>query len=365
MSRPALSVAMIVKDEAANLPGCLASITPYADEVVVYDTGSTDETRDIARAAGCTVVEGYWDADFARARNAAAEHCSGDWLIQMDADERLIEFPDAVWDVLDSTKCRRFGVLEMHHAPYGMPSFVNTHYRMWRRGTASWVGWVHETLTRNGERPSFDADIVMLPIRVRHESYEDSEAMYRKAKRNVSIAYRALEAIDAGVDMPEGRRHYEFTRIACEELIAAGPNPTPAQVMHHNERVAVRTLETARRYRLRMPTSPKMRPYPVPGAPVEDPVDLARFYPDRPEAGPSREPQFVRDLVARNAPADVLESARYFVKLAGDWGVPVLSRPDHVPELRADLFGPDAEMINMRRRISNGLRVAAAWLTED
>lgn len=92
MNRLRISVVMIVRNEAPRVLSCLRSLESLGDhlhEVCVYDTGSTDGTVAIARGQGAIVHEGYWDDDFARARNAAADMASGDWLFVIDADERL------------------------------------------------------------------------------------------------------------------------------------------------------------------------------------------------------------------------------------------------------------------------------------
>ena len=86
---PTLSVIMIVKNEAACLRTCLDSLCGIADELVVADTGSEDETRAIARAAGAKVIEIPWEKDFAKARNLGMVSATGDWLLQIDADEAL------------------------------------------------------------------------------------------------------------------------------------------------------------------------------------------------------------------------------------------------------------------------------------
>jgi len=80
---------MIVKDEAAMLPGCLASVRGVVDEIVVIDTGSTDNTCDIARRAGARVASFAWCDDFAAARNQSVAHATGDFILVLDADERL------------------------------------------------------------------------------------------------------------------------------------------------------------------------------------------------------------------------------------------------------------------------------------
>ena len=89
-SRPVmLSLSMIVRDEEARLGECLASVQGFADELVVVDTGSTDATVAIAEAAGARVEQISWPGDFAPARNQALEFLNGDWVLVLDADERL------------------------------------------------------------------------------------------------------------------------------------------------------------------------------------------------------------------------------------------------------------------------------------
>ncbi len=86
---PALSVIMIVKNEAEVLADCLRSVAPIADEIIVGDTGSDDNTVAIAQAHGARVIEVPWTNDFAAARNQTIQAAHGDWLLHMDADEVL------------------------------------------------------------------------------------------------------------------------------------------------------------------------------------------------------------------------------------------------------------------------------------
>ena len=86
-----ISASLIVKDEESCLARCLASIQGV-DEIVVVDTGSTDKTIEIARAAGATVYAGeefLWRDDFAFSRNQSLERCTGEWILIIDADEVL------------------------------------------------------------------------------------------------------------------------------------------------------------------------------------------------------------------------------------------------------------------------------------
>ena len=84
-----LSVCMIVKNEAANLHAAIEPVKDLADEVIVVDTGSSDDTRAIAERLGARVFDFPWCDDFAAARNEAIGHASSEWVLILDADDRL------------------------------------------------------------------------------------------------------------------------------------------------------------------------------------------------------------------------------------------------------------------------------------
>ncbi len=87
--QPRICAAMIAKDEERFLAGCLESIAGEVDDVVVVDTGSRDATPDIARHHGARLHRIDWTGDFSAAINHALDHASGDWILYIDADERL------------------------------------------------------------------------------------------------------------------------------------------------------------------------------------------------------------------------------------------------------------------------------------
>ena len=82
-----LSALIVARNEAARLPDCLASVA-FADEVVVVLDRSTDASGSIAAASGAQVLEGAWELEGAR-RNAGIAACTGDWILEVDADERV------------------------------------------------------------------------------------------------------------------------------------------------------------------------------------------------------------------------------------------------------------------------------------
>jgi tetratricopeptide (TPR) repeat protein len=84
-----ITFSIIVKNEEKNLPKCLDSIKELVDEIVVLDTGSTDNTVVIAKYYGAKVHYFEWCNDFAIARNEALQYLTGDWVLVLDADEVL------------------------------------------------------------------------------------------------------------------------------------------------------------------------------------------------------------------------------------------------------------------------------------
>jgi len=97
---PAVSLCMIARDSSRTLGPALQSIRPWVDQIVVVDTGSTDDTPNLARSLGAEIHFFPWRDDFAAARNASLEHATGRWIFWMDSD-----------DTIDSSNGRRLQAL--------------------------------------------------------------------------------------------------------------------------------------------------------------------------------------------------------------------------------------------------------------
>ena len=87
MPEPTLSLCMIARDEAPFLKQCLQSAASHVDEIVVVDTGSSDDTVAVAEAAGAIVTPFEWVDDFAAARNVSLQTATRDWVLVLDCDE--------------------------------------------------------------------------------------------------------------------------------------------------------------------------------------------------------------------------------------------------------------------------------------
>ncbi|HTN52172.1 MAG TPA: glycosyltransferase [Anaeromyxobacter sp.] len=226
-----LSLCLIARDEEALLPACLASVAGVVDEVVVADTGSRDGTARVARERGARVLEVPWRDDFSEPRNATLAAASGDFVLILDADERLA--PGSGPRLRAALEGARFdcGMIRLHNARSvdADPALVlagaarlgppNPLPRVLRRtADLRYEGIVHESvsdwLARRGMRVAgLDVDVIHLgaveALRAERGKLERNLGLLRRrcALEPGSItpfAYLALELAGSG-RMPEAR----------------------------------------------------------------------------------------------------------------------------------------------------------------
>ncbi len=146
-----LSVAIVTLNEAANLPRTLASVR-FANEVVVVDSGSTDATVEIVEQSGARLFEEPWKG-FARQKNAAIAHTTGDWVLSLDADEEVSDALAQEIDALlaDEPALGAYRIPRLNHF-LGRPLrhggyWPDPKLRLFRRGAARFEDRpVHETM---------------------------------------------------------------------------------------------------------------------------------------------------------------------------------------------------------------------------
>lgn len=192
---PLLTLSMIVKNEESFLKDCLESVNGIADEIVIVDTGSNDNTVEIAKQYTNKIFHYKWSDDFASARNEALKHSTGKWVLYMDADERikiekkalfknLLESADedigGLIVTIESKHKKLDGSSELHRGGYPRIfrnyGYPNIHFK----------GRVHEQIAPSilDLKKSFaDTDII-----IEHLGYDRSyEEMDAKVRRNYKL----------------------------------------------------------------------------------------------------------------------------------------------------------------------------------
>ena len=114
-----ISLCMIVKNEEDVLERCLRSAEGIADEIIIADTGSTDQTKEIALRCGAKVYDFVWKDDFAAARNFAFSKATCDYLFWLDADDVVPEqnAPGAFAFARKAGSLRGYGHAAVSHPP--------------------------------------------------------------------------------------------------------------------------------------------------------------------------------------------------------------------------------------------------------
>lgn len=196
-----LSLCMIVKNEAEYLQGCLESIKDVVDEIVIVDTGSTDNTKQIAEKFNAKIYDFPWTNSFADARNESIKHCTGKWILYLDGDERLNKSSaNKIRSILKNTKSNLGALIvtiesnhlqlddstELHRGGY--PRII----RNYGYPKIAFRGRVHEQIT-----PSIFAlgkSIDFTDLIIEHLGYNKSrEEMNKKVKRNYNMLIQHVQ----------------------------------------------------------------------------------------------------------------------------------------------------------------------------
>jgi len=181
---------MIVKNEAENLARCLQSVHGVVDEIVVVDTGSEDDTKEIARRFGARVLDYPWGGDFSAARNFSLEHATGDWVLILDADEELAgEGHNDLRSFLAEAEHEAYLVLETNYVGEtpGADAVLSVAPRIFRnRPYYRYSGAIHEQI--GPAIREHGGTIGVSGVRLNHYGYLRSVvADRRKIERNLNI----------------------------------------------------------------------------------------------------------------------------------------------------------------------------------
>ena len=184
-----VSALILARNEAANLPACLASLSWCDERVVVVDSASEDATECLAYTLADVVIRREF-GDFASQRNAGLEAASNPWIFAVDADERSsIEQAREIRDSLSAARYAGFRV-PIRSVVLGRTfRYSGTQHdrplRLFRRDSGRWVGAVHETV-------SLDGRVGDLNHALQHRTIGDMKTFLEKIERYTSLEARKL-----------------------------------------------------------------------------------------------------------------------------------------------------------------------------
>ncbi|WP_374338892.1 glycosyltransferase family 2 protein [Leeia sp.] len=189
--RQPLSAVLITLNEASQLPATLAALQ-FCDEIVVVDSGSSDDTVALAEAAGARVIHQPW-LGFAAQKQFATEQASHDWVLSIDADERVSDTLRASIELVlqqpqhaayQMPRCNRFMGRWLRHGE-GYPDRIP---RLFHRQQARWSqDPVHEHVVTEGSMGLLKGDLL-------HESADDLHSYLAKQNRYTSLQAERLAA---------------------------------------------------------------------------------------------------------------------------------------------------------------------------
>jgi len=230
-----LSACLIVNNEERHIAHCLASIQQFVDEIIVVDTGSTDKTKQVAAAYHAKIYDYSWTNNFAEARNFSIEQASGDWILYIDADERLEASNGAILrTVIQEEKARLFGFKVVNYYGELPVSYEKAHVlaqnRLFKKQGAQFTGAIHEQLSFSPQLETEEHRL--LPLSIFHYGYL-TERIEEKDKLNRNLAILINEKVkdsnNPWIDyhianvlyqLNEKVKAYEFVNLAITGFIA-------------------------------------------------------------------------------------------------------------------------------------------------
>ena len=206
--RSRLSAVLIAKDEERRIARCLESVAGWADEIVVVDGMSTDRTVEICERYGAKVIRRPFSGDFGQERNAGNEAATGDWILQLDADDAVSpQLREQIEQVLSNGspytayKFRRKNWFLGHEMRYG--GWYHYYPHLFRRGQARFEGRVHHLLKTQGP-------MGVLEGALEHRPFDSIEQFIARHNRYTTIEAQEMWDRQGLIDLRVVR--YQLTR---------------------------------------------------------------------------------------------------------------------------------------------------------
>jgi glycosyltransferase involved in cell wall biosynthesis/2-polyprenyl-3-methyl-5-hydroxy-6-metoxy-1,4-benzoquinol methylase len=191
-----VSVCMIVKNEENMLHRCLKSVKPFATEIIINDTGSTDSTLDIAKQYDAKIIHGKspLEIGFDEARNESIKHAKSDWILWLDADEEVIDH-QYLLKYLRPNIFAGYSIKQHHFTVDAGETKVDTPVRLFRNGrTIRFYGFVHEHPEREGMvNEGVGASTLLGDVNIAHDGYFSERRRRGRFNRNIQLMFKEFK----------------------------------------------------------------------------------------------------------------------------------------------------------------------------
>ncbi len=251
MSAPRLSALVVARNEEAQLADCLATLA-FADQIVVVLDRTTDGSRAIAERVGARVLEGAWPIEGER-RRAGADACTGDWILEVDADERV---PEALAREVRATIARAspgyfqvpfdnyVGTRLVRHG-WGASFGVLSAARLFSKGAKRWgAERVHPSVKLDGQRGRLkaamthyvDRDVGEMIDRLRRYSLARAADLKAKGEPLPPLVFTLRSSLSRFVKCYVFRKGYREGRMGFMLALMAALYPLVSQLIVEAER---------------------------------------------------------------------------------------------------------------------------------
>lgn len=192
-----ISICIITRNEQDNLRKCLAGICRYGQEIIVVDTGSTDDSILVAKEYTDRVCQFEWCDDFSAARNYAASQAANDSIMMLDTDEFVERVELQRLLKLVERNERSVGRIHRRNAYESGGQRLNSNElvnRIYDRRYYHYEGRIHEQIVLTDAQDKYGYDCYEAPVYTEHAGYMgDKGERERKAKRNIGLLKQVLE----------------------------------------------------------------------------------------------------------------------------------------------------------------------------
>lgn len=186
-----ISLCMIVKNEEKNLKRCLSSAEKLVDEIIIVDTGSTDQSKVICESFPAKIYDYEWTDNFSDARNYCISKATSDWILWLDADEQLLINDIAATKKLLSDNEADLYSLQLQHSNKEEQDdleeyYISYHYRLFKNNCGyKFQGPIHEYIVLEDKQDLGKIKIIN-SVTIKHYGYGEEDAL-EKSIRNLKL----------------------------------------------------------------------------------------------------------------------------------------------------------------------------------